>query len=138
MKIAIHCAIGLAMIGAVGTANAAGPASGRMQITLTVPKVCNIDTLGFTADPQAGGQAIGTVREFCNSSDGFMVMASHRQLMPGEQVRVIYDGEVSDLTAAGISPVAFRAGPRLRTVPVAIQSNGLQTPISVSLGMTAL
>jgi hypothetical protein len=127
------------LVPAVAHADPTG--TGNMRITAIVPMVCNIDTDSFSLNPLDGlGQADaqGTVREFCNSSQGFMVMASYRPLEAGEQVTVSYDGQTSALNASGMSSVAFRQGPRLRTVPVSIHSTGLHSGIAVSLGMTAI
>lgn len=120
-----------------GAARAAPDASGNMRISAIVPAVCGLEapTIAVEAD-QAG--AVGTVREFCNSSDGYMIMAGHRPLEAGEQVRIVYDGEVSELSPSGLSPVAFRSGPRLRSVPVMLQTTGLQTGLAISLAMTAI
>ncbi|GAA4824892.1 hypothetical protein GCM10023232_23480 [Sphingosinicella ginsenosidimutans] len=116
-------------------AAAAQPAIGNVRISAQIPVVCNIDSDDFAID-SAMGQAQGTVREFCNAAQGFVVMASYRPLEPGEEVRVSYDGETSELAPGGMSAVAFRSGPRLRTIPVLVRSTGLQSGISVALGMT--
>lgn len=121
----------------VPAAAAAQPATGNVRISAEIPVVCNIDSDSFTVDPSMG-QTNGTVREFCNAAQGFMVMASYRPLEPGEEVSVSYDGEVSELAPSGMSAVAFRRGPRLRTIPVLIHSTGLHSGIAVSLGMTAI
>ncbi len=115
----------------------AEPATGSMRISAYVPAVCNIDADALSISG-ANGQASGTVQEFCNAGQGFFIMASYRPLEPGEQVTLSYDGEISQLAPGGMSPVAFRQGPRLATVPVTVQSSGLHGDIAISLAMTAL
>jgi hypothetical protein len=115
----------------------AEPASGSMRISARVPVVCNIDADSL-AIVGSDGQATGLVREFCNASQGFLVLASYRPLAPGEEVTLSYDGQVSQLAPSGMSAVAFRQGLRLRSVPVTIQSSGLQSGLAVSLAMTAI
>ena len=129
-----------ALVGAtllVPAAVQAQPATGSMGISGYVPAVCNIDAQAL-AISSTQGQASGTVQEFCNAGLGFVIMASYRPLEPGEQVTFSYDGEISQLAPSGMSAVAFRQGPRLRTVPVSVQSSGLHSGLAVSLAMTAI
>lgn len=121
----------------VPAAAQAQPATGSMRISASVPAVCNIDTNTLSVSG-ANGHASGTVQEFCNAGLGFVIMASYRPLESGEQVTLSYDGEISQLAPSGMSPVAFRRGPRLATVPVTIQSSGLHSGLAVSLAMTAM
>jgi hypothetical protein len=136
MKIIAGVALASAAL-LVPAAAQAGETRGSMRISMTVPAVCNIDADGFAVSG-TNSQVSGTVREFCNAAQGFMVMASYRPLEPGEQVTLSYDGEISQLAPSGMSAVAFRQGPRLSNVPVLIHSSGLHSGLAVSLAMTAI
>jgi hypothetical protein len=136
MNILARTALVGAMLIAPATAPAQ-PATGSMGISGYVPAVCNIDAQALTVSGTQG-RASGTVQEFCNAGLAFVIMASYRPLEPGEQVTFSYDGEISQLGPSGMSAVAFRQGPRLRTVPVSIQSSGLHGGLAVSLAMTAI
>ncbi len=119
------------------TAHADPQSSGGFGITLTVPMVCDLDARDFVVD-EAQENVSGFVREFCNSSRGFEVLASHRPLEEGEFVEVNYGNDYTRLEKAGISSVAFRSGPRLDTVPVRIRSVGLGSQLAVSFSITAI
>ncbi|MBC2778762.1 hypothetical protein [Parasphingopyxis marina] len=120
-----------------GAAMASPEASGGFGVSVTIPVVCDLDASAFVLD-ETQNLISGYVQEYCNSSRGFQVMASHRPLEAGEAVEVSYGGDVSLLDPAGISAVAFRAGPRLKAVPVSIQANGLEQQIAVSFAVTAI
>lgn len=138
-KFGSRLAVAAAVIGASvpASAFAAESASGGFNVSLTVPVVCDLDAQDFIVD-EIRNSISGHVREFCNSSRGFQVLASHRPLEAGENVRLNYGGELAQLERAGISSVAFRAGPRLDTVPVQIQASGLETQLAVSFSLTAI
>lgn len=114
-----------------------GRASGGVRISITVPEVCQIEASAISVDA-ATGLASGTVFEMCNSARGFRVIASHRALEEGEQVRIDYAGETRQLDASGISALAYRAGPVADHAPVSVQSTGLVQDLAISLGLTVI
>src|SRR5690606_31273504 len=65
-------------------AHAEGGDSGGMQISVTVPEVCQIDA--STIVHEETGLTLASVLEMCNSGHGFTIFASHRSLEAGEQV----------------------------------------------------
>lgn len=114
-----------------------GRASGGVQISVTVPEVCQIEASAISVDA-ATGLASGTVFEMCNSGRGFRVVATHRSLGEGEQVRINYAGETRHLDPSGISAMAFRAGPIANSVPVSVQSTGLAQDLAISFGLIVI
>lgn len=112
-------------------------ASGNVDISVVVPEVCQIQSAVLTVD-ETGGSASGSVFEMCNSGRSFRIIASHRPLADGEQVRINYGGELRTLNQSGISDVAQRTGPIVGDVPVTIESDGLVQGFSVSLGFTVI
>ncbi|GEM_PF-1742240 len=126
------------LAGSIATAaNAGDGASAGFQLSLTVPEVCDVD-VGTPLVVEEPGVAILQVSELCNSRRSFQVVASHRALEPQEQISINYGGQVNWLGMSGVSSVAFRQGPSLRTVPVTVQSVGVTSPLVISLGMMAL
>lgn len=111
-----------------------GNASAGVRISVTVPEVCQIEASAISVD-SATGLASGTVFEMCNSGRGFRVVATHRSLQEGEQVRINYAGETRLLDPSGTSAVASRAGPIVDRVPVSVQSTGLVQNLAISLGL---
>jgi len=118
-------------------AMAASDASSGFGISLSIPVVCDLDAQDFVLDATQN-RISGNVREFCNSSRGFQIMASHRPLYDGETVGLTYDGASAHLNSAGISTIAFRNGARFRSVPVQIEASGLETLLAVSFSIMAI
>lgn len=129
--------VAIVLCGLSATTAHAEEASGGFNISLQVPVVCDLDATDFSLD-QSQVELSGTVNEFCNSSRGFQVVASHRPLELSEIVEVNYGGEQTLLDRGGISNIAFRSGPRLSAVPVRIRVTGLETQLSVSFAITAV
>ena len=83
----------------------AGPTQpSQANISVTVPEICSIDARSLLIDKEKGVVS-GEVLEMCNSNRAFRLIASHRMLQPGEQGRIDYAGESSNLDAEGISDV---------------------------------
>lgn len=127
----------LAAIALPVAAQADGGNSTGVRISATVPEVCQIEASAIAVD-SATGQASTTVFEMCNSGRGFHVIASHRALEAGEQVRIDYAGEARQLDPSGTSALAYRAGPIVDRVPVSVQSTGLVQDLAISLGLTVI
>ena len=138
MKIfSILAAVFVALLLPTSPASAASGDSGGFSISLTVPIVCDIEAQDFVLDLETN-MVRGVVNEYCNSSRGFQILAGHRPLELGEQVDLDYDGSPASLDASGLSSIAFRAGPRLGPVPVAINTQGVLSNLAVSFSVTAI
>lgn len=111
-------------------------ASGGVRITVTVPEVCQIESVTLVSS--SDGITSGTVFEMCNGGRGFRVMASHRMLASGEQVQINYAGQVRQLNSSGISDIAQRTSPIVGDVPVTIQTSGLVQSLAISLGVAVI
>lgn len=133
-RLTLFCLAALAL---PATARAGGTDTGGTGITATVPEICNIDASAITVDAD-DGSAAGTVLEMCNSGRGFRVVASHRALAEGEDVRVFYADEATRLDPSGMSDVAHRSGPTFGHVPVSIESSGLVQDLAISLGLAVI
>ena len=118
-------------------AQAAAGATGGFNISLEVPAVCDLSLpdLVVVDDKHV---VTGEVQEFCNSSNGFQVIASHRQLNPNEVVGVDFDGESATLSKGGVSPIAFRSGARFGAVPFRIDAKHLEGSLAVSFSLIAI
>ena len=125
----------LATAGFATSASAAGSAGFRLQAS--VPEVCEIHVaLPIMAEEDAVVTA--QVFEMCNSQRGFQVIASHRALDAEESVRIDYGGQVNELDSSGVSSLAVRHGPALRSVPVLVRSASLASALVISVGMVAI
>ena len=138
MKRITTCAAILASIFLLNSpAFAASQESGSFSISMTVPVICDIEAADFVVDKD-DNIIRGVVHEYCNSSQGFQVIAGHRPLENGEQVNLDYDGTASSLDASGLSNIAFRSGARIGPVPVAIRPQGIVENFTVSFAITAI
>lgn len=135
MRIATLSFLAVAL-GLVATPAAASTASGSFGIRAYVPEVCDLAADDFTLDE--AGSVSGTVQEFCNTSTGFQVVASHRPLESGEAASIRYGSAVSSLGGSGIASLAFRSGQRLATVPVLIDAGALDAPLSIAFSLYAV
>lgn len=115
---------------------AAPDAEGAGRIFARVPAVCDISADSFTLDQS--GVVTGAVREFCNTSTGYQVLASYRPLDTGENATLKYGANTTTLDMSGTARVAFRTGQRLETVPVRIDATGLSRPLAVAFSLSAV
>jgi hypothetical protein len=118
-------------------AQAAAGATGGFNISLVVPAICDLSMPDFVA-VEDGHVVTGEVQEFCNSSNGFQVIASHRPLTSNEVVEVDFDGESATLSEGGVSSIALRSGARFGPVPFRIDATHLEGSLAVSFSLIAL
>lgn len=111
-------------------------ASGKLNIRLTVPEVCEVSTEQFALS--GDGQIAGEVQEFCNSSTVFQIVASHRPLAVSESASIRYGNTERQLDASGLSPLVSRNGQRLARVGVRIRADDLEQPLAVAFSVVAI
>lgn len=122
---------------AMPSAALAGPtAQGEARITLNIPEVCDIDADTFALG--SDGRINGVVREMCNSSRGYQVIAVHRPLLAGERATIRYANTTKELDASGQSPVVMRSGQRVANVPVSIDAEQIEQSLAVGLTLSPL
>lgn len=118
-------------------ASASDSSSGSAAVTARIPVSCNIETRDFVL--QSDNSAIsGLVFEACNTNRGFQIVASHRALADGEDIRVLYGFNISQLRREGMSPIAMRSGARFGAVPVQIRAPSIDQPIAIRFSMIAI
>jgi hypothetical protein len=136
MHIAVKT-IAIAALCAVSTpALASSYATGNVGITAFVPAVCDISAENFVLSES--GLVSGSVQEFCNTSTGYQILASHRPLNKNETATVRYGTRITSLGISGLSAVAFRSGQRLENVPVVIDAQDLLAPLAVAFTLSAI
>jgi hypothetical protein len=130
-------ATGLACTLAAPAQAADGGVATGFNISLEVPAVCDLSMPEFVVleDEHA---VTGEVQEFCNSANGFQVIASHRPLDSDELVKVDFDGEQTRLNKGGVSSIAFRSGARFGYVPFSIDAAHLESSLAVSFSLIAI
>lgn len=136
-KIATFGALMAAVTLSQTVAIAAESRSKNFVASAVVPESCGLDAISFVLDDNQN-IARGFVNEYCNSSHGFQVLASHRMLESGEQVEVDYDGSFVSLDQSGVSSVAFRQGARFGPVPVEIRALSMTENLALSFSITAI
>lgn len=136
MRILAAVATGLAGLAVSSPAMAGSSETGSARITATVPEVCNISANQFVLNE--AGQVTGSVQEFCNSNNGFAIVATHRPLTPTETAQVQYGNLTRVLDSSGLSQVAMRSGQRIETVNVVIDASAIEAPLAVAFTMSAI
>ena len=116
---------------------AADSAAGGFNVSLEVPAVCDL-SMPDVVVLEDGHAVTGQVQEFCNSANGFQVIASHRPLNPAEVVEVDFDGDSARLSEGGVSSIAFRSGARFGYVPFRIEAANLESGLAVSFSLIAI
>lgn len=132
------CLAGVAStIALASPGHAAGNAVGSFGLSVRVPESCDLQAGNFQV--QSGTElVVGQVTEACNHQKGFHILASHRALTDQERVDVDYGGISAQLAQSGLTPIAFRAGPRHKAVPVRIEAHNLTGALQVSFSLTAV
>lgn len=136
MRIPAAMAASVICFGLSTPAMAGSGASGSARITATVPEVCDISANQFVLND--AGQVTGTVQEYCNSNNGFQIIATHRPLATSEIAQLQYGNVVRELDAGGLSLVATRMGQRIETVNVVIDARAIEAPLAVAFTMSAI
>jgi len=132
------CALSTATAAFVAApALASDSSSGSAEVTASIPVSCNIETRDFELRND-NSTVSGSVFEACNTNRGFQIVASHRALADGEDIRVLYGFNISQLRREGMSPIAMRSGARFGAVPVQIRAPSIDQPIAISFSMIAI
>jgi hypothetical protein len=125
--------LGLAAAMLCSSAAPALAASTGIEIGLTVPQACFVQTpAGITVND--GGLTSGTAWEACNSG-GYIVTANYRELGQGEGAVLIYNGMAIDLPASGQVVVRVSDIATIKQIGYQLQSSHLDTPLQVSLNV---
>lgn len=131
LRLALASAVGVVALAAPATAFAPGITLAASQFTVDivgfVPVICRASVDATVVSPSAGTVQLGSLKEFCNSPNGYKV---HADYSPGlAQAKLIVGGRQVPLRKAGTSVVSQsnRAG---------IESNAisLQLPKGINGG----
>jgi hypothetical protein len=124
---------GICTFGSAALASA--PASQGFRIQVQIPEYCEISASPILVSEE-NGLAVGSVFESCNIQEGFQVLASYRELLTTEAVAFTYAGHRTTLNKAGASQVANRVGAKFGNRPIAVQYQGLSSPLAINLTIT--
>ena len=123
---------GTALVALTGFCVAAGAAHAEtlvqrsFEISGVVPVVCNASLEGNAARNGDGTVSLGTVREFCNSAQGYRMVADY--VTGTDPGALIVGGHSISLTAAGETVIGGQGGPAILSEEIAYRPGG--TPIS--------
>jgi hypothetical protein len=96
------------------------------EISGVVPVVCNASLEGSTAQHGDGTLSLGTVREFCNSAQGYRMVADY--VSGTDPGALIVGGHSISLTVAGETVIGGQDGPSILSEEIAYRPG--RTPIS--------
>ncbi|MEM7781247.1 MAG: hypothetical protein AAF697_12735 [Pseudomonadota bacterium] len=138
MRLFVKAAISFATaMFAVQPALASDKSSGSFQVGARIPVVCTLETGTFRAE-EGATVVTGSMFEACNTNRGFQIIATHRVLEQDERIRVRYGTSSAQLHPTGFSFVTTRSGARYGRVPVRIEPQQLNQPISISFSLSAV
>lgn len=118
-------------------AQASAEAGGSLRLKTTVEAVCEFEADLNVLQPGAFG-SLGTVTEFCNTGDGYLLTAEHRPLASDETVRLHFDNAPFALNASGRTTIVNRRGPVRRSSQVNIHQIDLAQPVVLSVAISYL
>ena len=127
----------LALVSLSGAAFAGEGNSRSLGVSAKVNDSCQINASAIVAGA-GDGTTSGTVSEACNSTNGFQIFASYRELAPNEDILLRFAGDTKLLNRNGWSHVANRTGAKLGVRPVSVQYRGLRMPLTINLTITQL
>lgn len=129
-------AMALAALAPAGVAQAKD-GSTNTRVTASIPEVCGFSAPVLLADTSAE-TASAFAYEACNARRSYAITATTRLLDGGEAIALRFDGQVIDLASGGVTQVARRTGPTFMRVPISLQVQSLDAPVTVALSMTLL
>ncbi len=118
------------LAGSAAAQSGDGPASGSYRLRATVPVACWVEPAGTVL--ASAGQS-GSVVEACNSPGGFTVSASYRPLETAETARLLYGGQMIDLSSSGQQLLRRSNMATIRTVDYRFDEVQLSAPLVLTL-----
>lgn len=126
---AVVCALGAVTAPVAATMPGVDVASGRFSIGISgfVPVICRANVDAQLVSPVGGNGSLGSLREFCNSPNGYRVVAQYSpSLATGA---LVVDGQAIALTEAGEVVVSAS-----ETAAITNRTLALELPEGVSDG----
>lgn len=113
---------------AAQTAN--GASAFRLDVVGTVPVICRVKVDNEVIAPVAGSVSLGTLREFCNNSGGYRVVADYSSALVNARLKV--DGAVIVLDQSGSAVISQSNQPGMvnRTVELELADAGQTGSVS--------
>ena len=104
-RIALTALAASALVPSAATASPFDFAAGfRIEISGEVPVICRAEVENSIVAPQEGVVSLGTMREFCNGSNGYEIYADHSPEL-ADAVLVV-DGVEMKLSAGGATRIS--------------------------------
>lgn len=125
----------LVLVGVLSTGANAKPASSSFKVATVVPEFCQLAASDLTISDESGVLR-GRVLEMCNGSNGYRIVAVHRELGENERVAFQFAGVRKSLRASGFSEIATRTGARYGQRDVNVTYEALRGPLEITLTVT--
>jgi hypothetical protein len=122
-RFALASALGVVALAAPATAYAPAISVVASQFTVDivgfVPVICRATVDATTVSPSAGTVQLGSLKEFCNSPNGYRV---HADYSPGlAQAKLVVGGRQVPLRKAGTSVVAQSNRAGIESNPISLE-----------------
>ena len=122
---------------AILTTPAALPAQSSvgMEVSATVPMICRVENRVSAVDPGGTRTAIGSFDEMCNTDASYGLRFEHRNLEPGENATIFYDGISVEMGKDGYTLLGDHTGPVRKTHQIEATGTNLRSPIDLYIVM---
>jgi hypothetical protein len=123
MRFALASALGVVALAAPATAYAPAVSIAASQFTVDivgfVPVICRATVDATSVSPSAGTVQLGSLKEFCNSPNGYRV---HADYSPGlAQAKLLVGGRQVPLRKAGTSVVSASSRAGIEANPISLE-----------------
>lgn len=115
------CALGAAAAPVAATMPGVDVASGRLSIGISgfVPVICRANVDAQMVSPMGGDGSLGSLREFCNSPNGYRVVAQYSPSLASGAL--VVDGQTIGLTDSGEAVVSSSDTAGIQTHSLALE-----------------
>jgi hypothetical protein len=110
---------------------------GSFRLKVSIDSVCEIDAKLKPVVPGASG-TVGTVTEYCNTGDGYLLTAEHRPLAKNEMVELRLNRKAFALNPSGLTTIANRRGPVKRASAIDLDEANLNEPVVLTVSISYL
>jgi hypothetical protein len=122
-RFALASALGVVALAAPATAYAPAVSIAASQFTVDivgfVPVICRATVDATAVSPGEGTVQLGSLQEFCNSPNGYVVHADYSPAL--SQAKLLVDGQEVGLRKAGSSVISRSNRAAIRKQPIAIK-----------------
>lgn len=137
-KSSVIFAIAISSIATMATSTPAMPVSDSFTLGIRgfVPVICRADVQASQIAPESGVNAIGVMKEFCNSPSGYQIWADHSESL--NDAALLVDGRRVELSDTGSTLISESSHAAITSRDLAIDLPDANRMGSLSVRIVAL